>query len=529
MGPQPQASARHAFGRRRGALLTRSLWPAYGLRFAGLIAAYYAAAHIGYAFQFSGPVASIVWLPVGVGIAGLYLFGPRLWPAVLVGDLLVNNYMTLPVGAAVGQTFGNVIEVVIAAMVLRRFAARQGLLSTTTGVAVMLAALMAGTLISATVGTLSLFAGNVVPAGSFGHVWRTWWLGDFSGAMVVVPLALVFAPAAPRFSLRGRLAEATLVLAALIVLSLIAVQGGPPLSYLAFPALIWAALRFGPAGAAVAFATSAAFTIWDTTHSLGPFALGSINHSLLDAQVYLAVAGLTALAVAALACEREQLAESVRASRSRIALAAHQERRRLERDLHDGAQGRLVALTVRLALAARRAHDDPDTAAASLESARAELEVAIDELRQLVHGMRPATLHELGLAAAVEAAAGRSVIPVDVTGLPRVRFDEPAEVAAYYLILETLTNAQRHSGASAVRVHGSLSQRTLLLEIEDDGRGGAVERDGGGLQGLRDRVEATGGKLMVTSRPGEGTRVMAQIPVTIVADGIRSGADPTRA
>src|SRR5206468_1329604 len=154
--------------------------------------------------------------------------------------------------------------------------------------------LMAGTLISATVGTLSLFAGNVVPAGSFGHVWRTWWLGDFSGAMIVVPLALAFAPASPRFSLRDRLAEATLVLAALITLSLIAVQGGPPLSYLAFPALIWAALRFGPAGAAVAFGISAAFTVWDTTHSLGPFALQSINHSLLSAQVYLAVAGLTA-------------------------------------------------------------------------------------------------------------------------------------------------------------------------------------------------------------------------------------------
>lgn len=518
--PAPPALAR---GRLRAPALGLPA-PSYALRFVGLVAAYYAAAHIGYAFQFSGPVASLVWLPVGVGIAGLYLFGLGLWPAVLLGDLLVNNYSTLPVGAAVAQSFGNLLEVIVAVVLLRRFAPRDGPLSTTGGVAVMFAALMSGTIISATIGTVSSFVADVVPAGSFGHVWRTWWLGDFSGAMIVVPLALAFAPGTRRFPLRGQRVEAMLALATLILLSLIAVHDGPPLSYLAFPALVWAALRFGPRGAAVTFAISAGFTVWDTTHSLGPFALQSINRSLLEAQVYLAVAGLTALAVAALVCEREQLADRVRASRSRIAIAAHEERRRIERDLHDGAQGRLVALAVRLATVAQIARDDPDAAAVKLESARNDLQVAIDELRELVHGIRPATLRELGLAAAVEAATAHSGLPVELIGLPHVRLDEPAEVAAYYLILEALTNAQRHSRASMVRVRATLGPRTLRLEIEDNGAGGAFERGGGGLQGLRDRVDAISGSLSVSSSPNTGTRVVAEIPTTIVP-----GPDLTRA
>ena len=107
----------------------------YAAQAALLIAAYYAAAHLGYAFRFSGPVASIVWLPVGVGMAGLYLFGLRLWPAVVIGDLLVNNYSALPVGAAVGQSFGNLLEVVIGAALLRRFVSRRAPLDTATGVA----------------------------------------------------------------------------------------------------------------------------------------------------------------------------------------------------------------------------------------------------------------------------------------------------------------------------------------------------------------------------------------------------------
>lgn len=484
-----------------------------------LVVVYYAAAHLGYAFGFSGAVAAIVWLPVGVGIAFLYRFGLRLWPAVVVGDLLVNNYMALPVGSAVGQSFGNLLEVLVAVLLLRRFTPRNAPLATTSGIVGLCLAVTAGTMVSATIGSLSLFLGHVISASSIRHVWRTWWLGDFCGALIVLPLALAFSPATPRHWIRGRGAEATLLLVSLIGLNLVALQLGRPFSYLAFPALIWAALRFGPRGGALAMTITAAFVIWGTTHYHGPFAVSSIDDSLLDTQAYLAVAAMTTLAVGALACEREQLAKRLRASRTRIVVAADEERRRLERNLHDGAQGRLVVLAAHLALAAQQARRAPDTAAQSFESAQSELLVAIDELRELVHGIHPAALRQFGLARAIEIVAAQSSTPIELIELPRARLDKTAEATAYYVVLEAVTNARRHAHASSIRVRVHLGARNLELEVEDDGLGGAVETNDLGLQGLRDRVEAVGGEFSVDSVRDAGTRVSAVIPATIVANG----------
>jgi signal transduction histidine kinase len=221
--------------------------------------------------------------------------------------------------------------------------------------------------------------------------------------------------------------------------------------------------------------------------------------------------------VAALAAEREALSRSVQASRKRIVMAADEERRRLERDLHDGAQQSLVALAAHLGLAAGRAQARPETAAASFESAQAELLVAIDELREFVHGIHPTALRRFGLARAVEIVAARAATPVEIVELPRVRLDETAEATAYYIVLEAVTNAQRYANASSVRVRAYLDNSSLALQVEDDGVGGAVERSDLGLQGLRDRVEATGGTFVVHSAVGRGTRIEARIP-TVVAD-----------
>jgi len=486
----------------------------YAAQAALLIAAYYAAAHLGYAFRFSGPVASIVWLPVGVGMAGLYLFGLRLWPAVVIGDLLVNNYSALPVGAAVGQSFGNLLEVVIGAALLRRFVSRRAPLDTATGVAGVFASLTLAAAVSAIIGPLSLALYHAIPAGSSLRVARTWWLGDFCGAAIVLPLVLAFsAPSSHRW-LRGHVVEACALLVALIGLSTIAAQVGGPSTYLAFPVLIWAGFRFGPRGATVAIAISAAFTIWGATDFSGGFMVNG-SESIPSTQIYLAVASLATLAVAALASEREQLARSVRASRTRIVLAADDERRRLERNLHDGAQGRLVALAARLGLAVHEARRAPETAAGSFETAHDELLVAIDELRELVQGIQPAALRQFGLASAVEDVAARSVTPIELVELPRVRLDETTEATAFYLIREAVTNAERYAGASVIRVRAHLSGSSLAVEVQDDGVGGAFERNDRGLQGLRDRVEATGGKFELDSEPGVGTRITAEIPRSV--------------
>jgi signal transduction histidine kinase len=479
-----------------------------------LVAAYYAAAHIGYAFRFAGPVAAIVWLPVGVGIAGLYLFGLRLWPAVVIGDLLVNNYSALPVGAAVGQSFGNLLEVVIGAALLRRFVSRRAPLDTAAGVAGVFAALTVATAVSAVIGPLALALHDVIPAGSFLRVARTWWLGDFCGAAIVLPLVLAFStPSALRWQ-RRHVVEACVLLGTLIGLSTVAAQVGGPSTYLAFPILIWAGFRFGPRGATIALAISAAFTIWGATDFPGPFMVNGAQ-SIPATQIYLAVASLATLAVAALASEREQLARSVRASRTRIVLAADDERRRLERNLHDGAQGRLVALAARLGLAAQEARRAPETAPASFVTAHDELLVAIDELRELVQGIQPAALRQFGLAGAVEDVAARSVTPIELVELPRVRMDETTEATAFYVIREAVANAERHADASVIRVRAHLSATSLTVQVWDDGVGGAFERNDRGLQGLRDRVEATGGRFELDSEPGAGTRITAEIPRSV--------------
>lgn len=480
-----------------------------------LVAAYYAAAHLGFALGFTGPVASIVWLPVGVGAAFLYLRGPALWPGVVIGDLLVNNYSELPFGSAIGQSFGNLLEVLVCALLLRRLTSRDRPLGSISGLAGMLAAITAGTAISATIGSVSLTLGGVVTQSSFAHLWRTWWLGDLCGALLVLSLVLAWIPLPERPWFQGHFAQITLLVAVLVGLGFITIHAARPLSYLAFPALIWAALQFGPRGATLAMTITATFTIWGTTHYHGPFAFHPLSHGVLETQLFLIVTSLSALSVAALASEREELSRRVQASRKRIVMAADEERRRLERDLHDGAQQRLVALAAHLGLAAGRAREEPDTAAASFESAQAELLVAIDELREFVHGIHPTALRRFGLARAVEIVAARSATPVEIIELPDVRVDETAEVTAYYIVLEALTNAQRYANASAVKVCARVDDSRLAVEVEDDGVGGAVERSDLGLQGLRDRVEATGGTFTVHSEPGHGTRIEARIPAAV--------------
>jgi signal transduction histidine kinase len=499
---------------RQGQARLRPVWHGYLPAIVVVIALYYAAAQIGYEFQFAGPVASVVWLPVGVGIAVLYLGGLRLWPGIVIGDLLVNNYSALPVGAAVGQSFGNLCEVLVAVVLLRRLTRRAAALATIRDLAGVFVAIAAGVLVSATIGTLSLWLGEVIGASALGSVWRTWWLGDFCGAVIVLPLALAWLTPSPVPWLRGRLLELALLLLVVAGLSGVAIGDGHHLSYLAFPALIWVSLRFGPRGATLGITLGAAVMVWATTHYLGPFAFRSINVSLLDIQLYLAVTAVSALAVAALAGEREVLIDRVRASRMRIVVAADEERRRLERDLHDGAQQRLLALAARLGLAARDGDHAPSARAASLGAAQSEVLAALEELRDLVHGIRPAALRRFGLARAVEGLAARASTPVELIDLPEARLDETAETTAYHVVLEAVANAQRYAHASVIKIEARLDGHNLTVQVQDDGIGGAAEQDDFGLQGLRDRVEATGGEFEMDSEPGRGTRIRAAIPAT---------------
>jgi signal transduction histidine kinase len=204
--------------------------------------------------------------------------------------------------------------------------------------------------------------------------------------------------------------------------------------------------------------------------------------------------------------------DHLRDARQRIIAAADAERRRIERDLHDGAQQRLIAVAMTLGLAETRVLTDPAGAATLIAQARVEAQLAVKELRELARGIHPAVLSDHGLAAALEALAARAPVPVEVTGVPATPLGEAVEAAAYFVTAEALTNVAKHADARRAFVHLSLGSDCLRVEIRDDGVGGA-DPAGDGLHGLCDRVEALDGQLEVESPPGAGTSVTVLLPL----------------
>jgi len=205
--------------------------------------------------------------------------------------------------------------------------------------------------------------------------------------------------------------------------------------------------------------------------------------------------------------------EELRASRARIVEAGTAERRRLERNLHDGAQQRLVALSLSMRLAQSKLRNEPDAAEQLLAGAQAELGRALEELRELARGIHPAVLSDRGLRAAIEGLAGRSPVPVELAGTPRERLPAAVEAAAYFVVSEALTNVVKYANASQARVSVSRTNGHAVVEVADDGVGGADPGRGSGLRGLADRVSALDGTLELRSPQGAGTLLRAEIPV----------------
>jgi signal transduction histidine kinase len=199
-------------------------------------------------------------------------------------------------------------------------------------------------------------------------------------------------------------------------------------------------------------------------------------------------------------------------SRARIVTAADETRRRIERDLHDGAQQRLVSLALELLAAAANPTAGPDDLREELARASSEVTAALDDLREISRGIHPAILSAGGLGAALRALSRRSAIPVELEISTSRRFAERIEVTGYYVVSEVLTNAVKHARASAVCIAVEQRQATLRLSIRDDGVGGADPARGSGLIGLYDRVEAMGGTIIVDSPVGVGTAVHVSLP-----------------
>jgi signal transduction histidine kinase len=236
---------------------------------------------------------------------------------------------------------------------------------------------------------------------------------------------------------------------------------------------------------------------------------------LLERRGLLEAAG----AAARLALENERLQAELRAqvaelhaSRTRIVQAGDEERRRLERNLHDGAQQRLLSLGLALQLARAELGPEGNGATELLAEAEDELRAALDELRELARGIHPAILTDQGLAAAVRSLAERSAVPVNIVTVPDERLGESTEAAAYFIVSESLANCAKYSHASAVRVSISRRDGNAVIDIADDGSGGADPACGSGLRGLSDRVLTLDGTFSVESPAGVGTHIHAEIP-----------------
>jgi signal transduction histidine kinase len=223
-------------------------------------------------------------------------------------------------------------------------------------------------------------------------------------------------------------------------------------------------------------------------------------------------------AAAAIALENGRLQVELKAklqelegSRARVIEAGQQERKRLERNLHDGAQQRLVALSLDLRMYAAKLADDP-AAQSQIEAARKEIAVSLEELRAIAHGLHPAVVTGHGLGVALQSLAARSAVPVKLNVAIDDRLDESIEVAAYYVVSESLANIGKHAKAKTVTIDVTREGDELVVEVIDDGIGGADSERGTGIRGLADRVEACGGRLRVWTPTGGGTRVRAEMP-----------------
>jgi signal transduction histidine kinase len=646
---------------------------------------YYLAGRFGLELAYLDGAVAALWPPAGLGVAVLFLYGVRLWPGIVIGDLLLADFST-PLGTVLGQTVGNTLALVAAALLLRRLVGGRGSLERTLDVLALVLCALVGALVSAAFGPTALRLGDVVSADDVGRVFRTWALGDVLGVLVVAPAVLTWAATGWKGIRRRDVLEGVAGLIVLVALAEVAPQRDVP--YIVFPVLLWAALRLGPRGAATAIVVVCSITVWNTAQEDGPFVRESITDSLLATQLFIATAALTSLLLAAVTAERTgaaralrvseaaqraladeqaalrrvatlvaseappnrvfqqvteevgrllglpratvvkydgartativsgwtedgrprlpvgsalnldgdtvvaqvlrtgtaqraesydeaggRLAETLRsagyraavaapvtvggrlwgalaaataseeplpeglerrlcdfadlvgqalanadarerlaASRAELVAVSDAERRRLERNLHDGAQQRLVSVALGLSMVGAKLEDDPGSARELLSATQDDLTRGLEELRELARGLHPALLTERGLGPALNALLTRAPLPVEIAELPEERLAAPIEAAAYYVVAEAITNVAKYAQASRATVSIRRSNGCATVTVADDGVGGADPAGGSGLRGLAARVEALNGHLDVDSPPERGTCIKAEIP-----------------
>jgi signal transduction histidine kinase len=501
-----------------------------------LAAAYYGAAKLGQTLRYTASVSAI-WPPAGLGIAALYLWGMRWWPAILLAEFVVNGELLLddkglPLGSLLGQQTGNMLEILVGALLLRELIGPRAALDRVEQVGGMLVALGTATAISATVGTVSMLAGGVIDGSDVTKFWRTWWLGDASGALVVLPLLLVWAPDPGAAWRRIRTWGGALLIAAVTVLGVIAVSTDEPVTYMVFPALIWAAFRFGPPGATLSIAVAAGVAIGVTANDVGPFYKQPIDHRTLSTQVYIFVAALTTLLLSAVVSERERSSAELAEAKRHEGERAVEERHRIARDLHDSVSQSLFST----ALHARTAQKAVEQEGVSPSGALGRALTAIGELTRGAQSEMRALISELardpvedGLVAALARHGARldarDGVTIDVRGPDgRLALSRRTEIQLFGIAREALANAAKHAGTSTACVLVEARPGCVIVEISDDGGGfdpTAPHPGHFGLDSMRSRAAEVGGLLTIASTLGRGTVVRVEVPAD--AAGVSNG------
>jgi signal transduction histidine kinase len=520
---------------RRAAAFAQSPAARYVAGVLVLAAAYYGTAKLGQTLRYTASVAAI-WPPAGLGIAALYLWGLRWWPGIFLGELAVNGELlvddtALPLGSLIGQQAGNMAEIVVGALLLRRLIGRRAALDRAEHVGGMLAALGIATAISATVGTTSMLLGDVIDESEAPTFWRTWWLGDTAGALVVLPLALAWVPEPAAAWRRIRTWQGAFMIAAVAGLGALAFSIEGPVAYIAFPALIWAAFRFGPAGATLSIAIAAGVAVGLTANEVGPFSTQPIDLRTLSTQVYIVVAALTTLFLSAVVIERERSVAELAEAKRREDDRAVKERHRIARDLHDSVSQALFS-TVLHTRTAQKALEREDL------TSPGPLEHSLDAIGELTRGAQSemrALIFELGhdavedgLVAALTRHASmlrtRHGLDIDVDGPERLALSPRAQTELFGIGREALANVVKHAGASKAWVHVEARSGRVVVEVRDDGSGfdPAARHPGHfGLESMRSRAAELGGVLTISSarRAGTVVRVEARADTEGASDG----------
>jgi signal transduction histidine kinase len=492
-----------------------------------LAAAYYGAAKLGQTLRYTASVAAI-WPPAGVGIAALYLWGMRWWPGVLLGDLIVNAELllddtALPLGSLLGQQAGNMAEIIVGALLLRRFIGPKAGLDRVEQVGGMLMALGIAAAISATVGTLSMLAGDVIDGSEIPTFWRTWFLGDLTGMLVVVPAALAWTQRRPVGARPIRTWEGGLLIASVAVLAVMAVTLDESVTYVAFPALIWAAFRFGLRGATLATVIVAAAAIGITAHELGPWFKQPIDDRTLSTQVYIGITALTTLFLCAVVTERARSAAALAESKRREDQRAVEERHRIARDLHDSVSQALFSTNLHTRTAQKELARENLSRSAPLVQALG----AIAELTKGAQSEMRALISELGrdpvedglvvaLTRHARTLAEQDGVRIQVQSSNGEIALEPRVATQLFGIgREALVNVVKHAGASTAWVRIDAPPGRAVVQISDDGRGfdpSAGHPGHFGLESMRSRASEIGALLTITSVPGRGTTVRVDAP-----------------